>query len=262
MAPLLFDDDVLKGGPRQYRENPVVQAEEGQVASRVVGDGGADASDDDRNREREEQEREQHLTRATRDGHRSEERPDGADPHVREHDGGDRRPGDAAEEEAERRQRHRLDDEEERHRREHLPEPDRAAVARREHERVEDPLLALGHERAAEPQQRREDDRDPEEALRRGLLLRRERETERDEHREHEQRHRGKELLPAQLEEEVLACERGGVADVAAHPNATRVVASEEMRSGSWVATTSVRLAASSRSSRSRSSAPSASSAL
>ena len=44
-------------------------------------------------------------------------------------------------------------------------EPDRAAVARREQEPVDQPLLPLGDERARQAEERREDDRDPEQAL-------------------------------------------------------------------------------------------------
>ena len=47
---------------------------------------------------------------------------------------------------------------------ERLAEPDRTAVARREHERVEHPLLAFGHERARQAEERGEDQRDPEQA--------------------------------------------------------------------------------------------------
>ena len=76
-------------------------------------------------------------------------------------------PREAVEEEREDGQRDELGGDEEGERRDRLREPDRAAVARREHEAVEHALLALGHERPAEPEQRGEDDRDPEEAARR-----------------------------------------------------------------------------------------------
>ena len=62
----------------------------------------------------------------------------------------DRRAVDPVEEEGEDRQRDELREREERERRERLREPDRAAVARGEHEPVEHALLALGNERAAE----------------------------------------------------------------------------------------------------------------
>ena len=91
-------------------------------------------------------------------------------------------------------------------------EPDRAAVDRREHEPVEHALLALGHERAREPEQRGEEDRDPEQPDR--LALRPapgQREVEDDERREDEQQHRRQRLARAQLEQQVLARERGDV---------------------------------------------------
>src|SRR3989304_6313497 len=50
-----------------------------------------------------------------------------------------------------------------------LAGPDRAAVARREDEPVEDAALALGRPAPREPEERGEDERDPEEPLRGGL---------------------------------------------------------------------------------------------
>ena len=55
--PRLFGDDVLKGGPRKYRENEVVEDEKAEVTGRFGGDGGSDAADDDRNRKRQEEKR-------------------------------------------------------------------------------------------------------------------------------------------------------------------------------------------------------------
>ena len=103
-----------------------------------------------------------------------------------------------------------------------LGEPDRAAVARREHEPVEHPLLALRHERAAEPEQRREEDRDPEQAARlEPRRRRRQREVEDDERRDDEEEHRRQRVPRPQLEQQVLARERADVADVV-HASASR----------------------------------------
>ena len=103
-----------------------------------------------------------------------------------------------------------------------LAEPDRAAIARRENERVEHPLLALGDERARQPEQRREDERRPEQAERR-LVARaaRQREVEDRQRRDHEEEHRRQRLLRAQLEQQVLARERADVGEVG-HANPSR----------------------------------------
>src|SRR5918999_1408545 len=225
--PLLFDNDVLKGGPGKYREDGVVEGQEAQVAARVVRDGRADAADDDR-----------------------------------EQDSRDGRSVDGLEEHGESGQCDRFHEHEERERRDQLREPDRAAVARREHERVQQALLALGDEGAAEGEERGEDDRHPEQALRRLRLLAREREAEGDEGGDDEEQHRRQHLAAAQLQEEILAGQGGGVADVVGHAQARRPVARGARRSGSCVATRKVRSPASAASSRSRSAAPSASSAL
>ena len=66
------------------------------------------------------------------------------------------------EEERERGQRHDLREHQEDRHPDRLAEPDRAAVARREHEPVQHALLALGREDAGQPEQRGEHDRDPE----------------------------------------------------------------------------------------------------
>src|SRR5918999_1154626 len=260
--PLLFDDDVLKGGPGKYREDGVVESEEAQVAARVVRDGRAHAADDDRDREREEEERQQQLAGTPGHGHRGHKRADGADAHVREQDGRDGGRVDGLEKDGEGGERHRLHEHEERERRDQLREPDRAAVAGREHERVQQALLALGDEGAAEGEERGEDDRDPEQALRGLGLLAREREAEGDEGGDDEEQHRRQHLAAAQLQEEILAGQGGGVADVVGHAQARRPVARGARRSGSCVATRKVRSPASAASSRSRSAAPSASSAL
>src|SRR5688500_6222142 len=84
----LFRDHVLKARPGKYRENTVVQGEEGQIATRVVAHGGADAADEDRKRQREKQHRKEQLPSAARGSHRGENRAHCADPDVGE---GDRR---------------------------------------------------------------------------------------------------------------------------------------------------------------------------
>src|SRR5687768_460662 len=68
--PLLFDDDVLKGGPGEYGEKCVVEGEEAEVAGGVVGHRRADAADDDRDRERQEEQRQQQLAGPRGHGHR------------------------------------------------------------------------------------------------------------------------------------------------------------------------------------------------
>ena len=69
------------------------------------------------------------------------------------------------------------------------------------------------------------------------------REVEDDERRDDEERHRRERVAGAQLEPEVLAGERRDVAEIGGHvrSSAIRCVASAATRSGSWVATTSVR---------------------
>ena len=147
-------------------------------------------------------------------------------------------------------------------RRERLREPDRAAVARGEHEPVEHALLPLGDEGAAEAEQRGEDDRDPEQPARGEIRrARRKREVEDDEDRDDEEQHRRQRVARAQLEQQVLARERAHVGGVA-HASASVVVASGAMRAGSWVETRNVRSCSSSASCASSSSAPCASSAV
>ena len=73
------------------------------------------------------------------------------------------------EEEREHRQRDQLGEHEERERREALRHPDGAAIAGCEHERVEDALLALRYEGAAEAEERGEDDRHPQQPARREI---------------------------------------------------------------------------------------------
>ena len=85
-----------------------------------------------------------------------------------------------------------LGEDEERRHADRLPEPDRAPVAGREHEPVERPLLALGGKRTGEPEQRGEDDRDPEQArLGAGGGAGRQREVEDRQRRDDEEEHRG-----------------------------------------------------------------------
>ena len=184
-----------------------------------------------------------------------------ADPDVREQDAGERGHVERCEEEHERGKRDDLRGEEERERRERLPEPDRAAVARREHEAVEHAVLLLRNPGAREPEQRGEHDRDPEEPVR-GVVpgSLREREVEDDEGREDEEEHRRQRVARAQLDPEVLARERRDVGEVG-HASASLAVARRSSRARSCVDTTIVRCPASSSSSRSRRAAPCSSSA-
>src|SRR5438094_1833475 len=258
----LLGDDVLERGPADEREQRVIEPEEGEVAARSADDGGTDAADQDRDGERQEEQRQEQVPRAGDDRHRSDEGADGADADVREHDGRDRRAVDPVEEEREDGQRENLGEREKRERRKRLRDPDRAAVGRREHEAVEHALLALGHERAAEPEQRGEDDRDPEQAVRREIRrARRQREMEDDEDGDDEEQH-GRERVPrAQLEQEVLARERTHVGEVV-HASASCSVVNGSTLAGSWVETRNVRSPRSSPSCESSSSAPWLSSAV
>src|SRR5262245_35624303 len=86
----LFDDDVLKGRPREYREDPVVQGQEEQVVRALRRHARADAADHERDRQRQEQERQDQLARAARRRHRREQRADGADANVGERDARER----------------------------------------------------------------------------------------------------------------------------------------------------------------------------
>ena len=157
-------------------------------------------------------------------------------------DPGDHRAVDSAEEEREGGQRDELGKPEEGEDRQRLAEPDRAAVARREDEPVDDALLPLGGERARETEERGEDDRDPEQPLRRELgRVARQDEVEHDERGEDEEQHRRQRVAGAQLEEQVLARERADVGQVH-HASASFDVASRSMRAGSCVATTNAQL--------------------
>jgi len=83
-----------------------------------------------------------------------------------------------------------------------------APVRRREHEPVEHSLLALGDEGATKPEQRSEQDRNPEQPKRRaGRGILRKREMEDDQHRDDEQQHRRQRVARPQLEQQVLAGE-------------------------------------------------------
>ena len=59
----LFRDDILKGSPADDRKDEVVEREEAQVAAAVRRHARADAADDDRQRERQEEERQEQLAR-------------------------------------------------------------------------------------------------------------------------------------------------------------------------------------------------------
>ena len=137
-----------------------------------------------------------------------------------------------------------------------LRQPDRAAVDRREHEPVEQALLPLGDERAAEAEQRGEEDRHPEQAeLGEPRGAGREREVEDDEDRDHEQQHRGQRVAGPQLEPQVLPRQRRRVGR-GSYASASLPLASGATRSGSCVATRIVRRSRIPASSRSSSSAP------
>src|SRR6266545_1240525 len=168
---------------------------------------------------------------------------------------------DTLEEERERRERDDLYEDQERQRREQLAEPDRAAVAGRQDERVEQALVPLGRERPRQRQQRGEEHRDPQEALGRLALLVGKREAEDDQGADHERRHRRHGLAPPQLEQEVLARQRHRVGEVR-HASASIAVAFRASRPGSCVATTSVRPSRGSASMVSSTATPAASRAL
>src|SRR5207244_4366035 len=135
-------------------------------------------------------------------------------------------------------------------------------VARREDETVERPLLALGHERPSQAEQRREENRNPQQPA--GLEPRwrpGECEVEDDEHRGDEEKHRRQRVPRPQLEQEVLASERSHVAGVAHHASASLPLARGSTRTGSCVARTNEHSPRSSTSCASNSSAPASSSA-
>ena len=155
-------------------------------------------------------------------------------------------------------QRDELGGGEEGERGERLAEPDRAAVARREHEAVERAALALGRPRPGEAEQRREDDRDPEQAV--GSVVAgpgREREVEDRERREDEEQHRRQRVPGPELEPQVLARERDDVGGVERDASSSRGPAggwrAASTRAGSWVESTIVRSPVSAASSRSSS---------
>src|SRR5262245_57896101 len=146
-------DDVLERRPRQYNEDRVVQREKREVALAVRRDRRPDPADHERDREREEEQRQEELARAPRRGERRHERADRADPDVGEKHAGNGRGVKRLEEEDERGQRHGLRREQKCQRGKRLPEPDRASVARRQHETVEDAVLVLRHPGARETEQ-------------------------------------------------------------------------------------------------------------
>src|ERR1700756_1649341 len=92
-------DDVLERRPAHDGEEEVVEGEEDEVAAGRGDDARADRSHDDRHGERQEEQRQQEIPRAGHDRHRAEERPDPADPEVREENGGHRRSVEGVEEE-------------------------------------------------------------------------------------------------------------------------------------------------------------------
>src|SRR5205814_7521296 len=119
--------------------------------------------------------------------------------------------------------------------RETLRKPDRAPVARREHERVEQALLALRDERASETEQRGEEDRDPEEAeLREPGRAGREREVEDREDRKHEQQHRRERVAGPELEPQVLARQGRGVSQIATQGRVSRSRAARAAPGRAW----------------------------
>src|SRR3954454_22607417 len=258
----LFRNDVLKRGPTDCRKERVVQREKAEVAPRRGIDACADAAGDHRNGERQEEHGQEQLTRPCRNRHRGHEDADRADADIRQRNRCDRRAVDAGEEDREQRQRDRLGERKECERRQRLSEPDGAAIRRREHEPVENALLALRDERARGPEQRGEDNRHPEQAQARELAgARRQREVENHERGRDEDEHRRQRVARAHLEQQILAREGRDVSDVLPHASASRADASDARRSGSCVATRNVASPQRDASSRSSSSAPSASSA-
>ena len=166
----LFGDDVLKGRPAQYREDRVVQPEKRQVARRV-GETLAPTPPTTSGIASGRKSSGRISSRvAAGGGHRREQRADGADADVREQHAGtapassgekkSANAGSATSSIAARKTKHRGG----------LAEPDRAAVAGREHEPVERAVLALGRPGAREAEQRREDERHPEQPVRRDLV--------------------------------------------------------------------------------------------
>ena len=118
-----------------------------------------------------------------------------------------KQPSGVVEEEAgEHRQRDRLEDRQVDEEREHLRDEERGGVDRREPDRVEAALVALGDEQAVDGEERREQDRHQKDArgeapLERGAV---EPEAEDHERRDGEERHRGQRLERAQLDPQVL----------------------------------------------------------
>src|SRR5919109_2766536 len=98
-TPRLFRNDVLKGGPGKHRKNGVVEPQEGQVATWIVGERCADSADDDGDHQREEEKRQEKLTRPARRCHRREQRADGGEAEIGPRHARDKLPGDGLEEE-------------------------------------------------------------------------------------------------------------------------------------------------------------------
>src|SRR5207247_7466989 len=127
---------------------------------------------------------------------------------------------------------------------------------------VDDTLLPFGGERTGKAQECGEDDRDPEQSLRRELgRVARKNEVEHDEGGEHEEQHRRQCVACSELEQEVFPRKRADVGEIH-HASASFDEAKPSMRAGSCVATTNAECGSACSSSRSSSAAPSSSSAL
>ena len=218
-----------KDAQRQYREDRVVQAEEGEVAARVGRDARADAADDERDRERQEEQRQDQLARrgspppspraACR--RRRCRRSRAATP-------SDRRRVERREEERERGQRDELDRRRGRRRRAaDLP----SQIALRSDGASTSPSSAPPSRSGAQARA------SPSSAVKTSAtqsspcaahLVRagRQREVEDDERREDEEHHRRQRVARAQLEPQILARERGDVGEVASRERQRERVAS------------------------------------
>src|SRR6185312_12541528 len=170
--------------------------------------------DQRRHEQRQRDDRHDQVARARADRERGDERADERERAVEQREDQDearqRRPRTGPEQQQrERGDRHDLDEREEQEQRRGLREEQRGAVDRREHDAVEAALLLLGDEQAVDAEDRREQQRDGEDA---GRELARERvppepEVEEDERRDAEQQHRRNRLGRAALEQQVLAQE-------------------------------------------------------
>ena len=163
----LFGDDVLKGRPAQYREDRVVQREKRQVAARsgeMLAPTPPTTSGIASGRKRSGRTSSRvRLAAAIA----ASSVPTAQMPDVREGDAGERRPLERPKKSANAGRATSSTAARKTNDGDRLAEPDRAAVAGREHEPVERAALALGHPRPREPEQRGEDERHPEQAVRR-----------------------------------------------------------------------------------------------